>query len=857
MTGVTPVLVAGSMVGLALVPPSASAQNYVLQDLSFYIDYSAPAAYDVNDSGRIVGNETYGASSAFRSGVNGVGREFMGTFGGANSAAKAINAAGDVTGEAQQANGAYRAYRWTAATGLQSLGTLGGNYSIGTGINNAGDVAGMTTNSAGALRAFRWNQSTGMQDLGTLGGSDSSAEDINASGQVVGTASLNGDATSHAFRWTPGSGMKDLGTLGGPGSEARGINSAGDVVGSSYATNFPSPITHAFRWSSATGMIDLGTLTSGATTFVNHYANDINDYGQIVGNCDVPFGPATTFLNAGGRMYDLKALARTEISQAYAINGNGAIAVATPSGAGVLQPVLLQWFGTGGADTRWSTAANWGTGTVPIDVNPVRFQRTSQTYSVSFDVSPTVMSMDTSWNNVTFALGGHTFTVLKDAVLGNPLGGFDPTLHVSDGTFTVNRDVYVGQYSNTTLSVEPRGAVSVGHNLYIGCPSNALFSGTVNISGLKSHLVVAGRMVVGQETGGVVNVSNGGRVDVAEVTNDGRNGHFSAINVTNGTLTSNLFMDVGGTVGNASLTVNPGGVVNANWYGLTVWNHPNTSVNLNGGTINTTRLNTDGNPNNFHWNSGTLNVTGGGPFLLAPGAALGPALNLTAGKTLQVSSGPLVVGSGGSVSIDAGGKLDLTNQSAVFASGASVSTGASATAFPTTYTGVSALVASGRNGRAWNGSGIVTSQTDATNSGLTSLGVATAAEVTGIGAAQTTVWAGQTVTGTDTLVKYTYAGDANLDGKIDVLDYGRIDLNVPLGVSGWFNGDFNYDGKIDVLDYGIIDFNVAVQGPALPTTITTLPGIAGTQAVPEPTAALLLLALPTLGLSRRRRAWRC
>jgi hypothetical protein len=45
------------------------------------------------------------------------------------------------------------------------------------------------------------------------------------------------------------------------------------------------------------------------------------------------------------------------------------------------------------------------------------------------------------------------------------------------------------------------------------------------------------------------------------------------------------------------------------------------------------------------------------------------------------------------------------------------------------------------------------------------------------------------------LVKFTYAGDANLDDTINVDDYGRIDFNIPLGTTGWFNGDFNYDGK--------------------------------------------------------------
>ena len=64
---------------------------------------------------------------------------------------------------------------------------------------------------------------------------------------------------------------------------------------------------------------------------------------------------------------------------------------------------------------------------------------------------------------------------------------------------------------------------------------------------------------------------------------------------------------------------------------------------------------------------------------------------------------------------------------------------------------------------------------------------------------------------------YTYGGDANFDGKINVDDYGRIDFNVGLGTTGWFNGDFNYDGKVNVDDYGVIDFNVGIQGPPFPT----------------------------------------
>ena len=74
------------------------------------------------------------------------------------------------------------------------------------------------------------------------------------------------------------------------------------------------------------------------------------------------------------------------------------------------------------------------------------------------------------------------------------------------------------------------------------------------------------------------------------------------------------------------------------------------------------------------------------------------------------------------------------------------------------------------------------------------------------------LWAGQTITGTDTLVMYTYGGDANLDGKINIDDYIKIDTGIAAGLTGWSNGDFNYDGKVNIDDYTtVIDANIGNQ----------------------------------------------
>jgi hypothetical protein len=98
------------------------------------------------------------------------------------------------------------------------------------------------------------------------------------------------------------------------------------------------------------------------------------------------------------------------------------------------------------------------------------------------------------------------------------------------------------------------------------------------------------------------------------------------------------------------------------------------------------------------------------------------------------------------------------------------------------------------------------------------------------------------------LVKYTYRGDATLDGRVNIDDYFRIDLGFANQVSGgWRTGDFDYSGGApNGDDYFLIDSAFLQQGVPLGGAPASL---SAATAVPEPAIASLLCGLL---LPRRR-----
>ncbi|MCY2951713.1 MAG: carbohydrate-binding protein [Planctomycetota bacterium] len=68
-----------------------------------------------------------------------------------------------------------------------------------------------------------------------------------------------------------------------------------------------------------------------------------------------------------------------------------------------------------------------------------------------------------------------------------------------------------------------------------------------------------------------------------------------------------------------------------------------------------------------------------------------------------------------------------------------------------------------------------------------------------------TDFAGMRVALFDILVRYTWNGDANLDGVVNTDDFFQIDSGIISQKKGWYHGDFNYDGVINADDYFLID----------------------------------------------------
>jgi hypothetical protein len=93
-------------------------------------------------------------------------------------------------------------------------------------------------------------------------------------------------------------------------------------------------------------------------------------------------------------------------------------------------------------------------------------------------------------------------------------------------------------------------------------------------------------------------------------------------------------------------------------------------------------------------------------------------------------------------------------------------------------------------------------------------------------------------------IRFTFKGDANLDGTVNTTDFTALANNFNQAGRFWATGDFNFDGTVNALDFNAVatNFGLTLAGPDL--DLTTL--------VPEP-ASLSLLLLTLLARRPRRK----
>jgi autotransporter-associated beta strand protein len=537
------------------------------------------------------------------------------------------------------------------------------------------------------------------------------------------------------------------------------------------------------------------------------------------------------------------------------------VAAATPFSITIPAAPNGNWLPTTGGS--WANASNWSNNVIPNASGAAAVFVTSTTAStVTLDGSYTV--------------GAITFNSTSPYTISSGTGG---TLTLNNGTSAATITDSGGAHmisaplvlaSNTSVTVVNHGdSVTLSGNI-----SGTGSLTTFDLGGGGTQFAQSLVVISGSNTYAGGTIINGGNLQLGSATALPAASALTldAVDVPAGVLDLNNF---NASVGSLTVTTGPntaalgavGRIINTSATAGTATltyagnnSNPSTfpgiiSDNATGGGGTTALLVTSGSLTLTNTNSyaGATTVRGGTLTLGAAGA-------LPAGTNLNIGSGATVVasnlGTANAVSVgtlSVAGQFDLTNNGLVVHSG--------------TLASVTALLKSGYNAGKWNGStGIISSVAAIDSTHLTTLGVISNDNGSGTplygsgGSIYATFNSASPVDG-DVLVKYTYYGDANLDGAVDGSDYTLIDAGFGShgSLTGWYNGDFNYDGKIDGSDYTLIDNAFNTQGASLgsnPATLiasTVVPVAGESSPVPEP-ASLGILTFSAIGsLGRRRR----
>jgi GH35 family endo-1,4-beta-xylanase len=418
----------------------------------------------------------------------------------------------------------------------------------------------------------------------------------------------------------------------------------------------------------------------------------------------------------------------------------------------------------------------------------------------------TLTVLGQKWIDLMHEFSTHT-TASVDANGAISFNGFYGDYNIGSQNLFTNLSLVKGTTSYMlALTTPPQWSMwNVSNAGAWGSSANWTTGGVANSMGQTAYFGGAGAsrsiMVDGAKTVGMIafNSVNSYTIGGSTITLQGFNnasGHVASVYVATGSHQIDAPIE---PADNTTITVAPAGST------LTVTSLQPSSVSITKAGAGKMIA------NNIHATS--LNITGG-TLAIAP--------NGTSGGTSVVDS--LTVAG----SIDAwSALLDLSNNDVIV----------NATPIAT----IQNLIHGGYNHGTWNGLGITSTNAatiaaDALNPHKTALGFANASSL-GV-----TAFDGQSVSDSSTLIRYTLAGDANLDGAVNALDFNALAANYAGAAGIWRLGDFNYDASINSLDFDslAINFNQSLAVPS---------GALG-MLIPEP--ATMLIASLWLIAQRRR-----
>ena len=575
--------------------------------------------------------------------------------------------------------------------------------------------------------------------------------------------------------------------------------------------------------------------------------------------------------------------------------GAAALAFASMSLVPVTASADKNW-NTAVPDGSWNTASNWVESEVPVSSDNVfvSFNDTENhniSYDGAFSSELRLLLRNLGSGTTTFLLPSETNLQVGTANIGGDgravvtqsAGMFAATnaMRMADsasgnavynlygGTLEASNTEYVGENGNATFNqtggqhyISSSGtysALSIGHNSgssgsyhLSGTGELVAFWNTIGRSGSGTFTQTGSSSVrswgiqVGSGSGssGIYELSGSGSVFADWVEWIGMEGaatftHSGGTNNVGGGGGLYLAAGAGSSAnyilfGTAILSVRgderigTGGTANFRQTGGTnsafsVYLGDGGTYTLDGGTLAVEYATTVAGYGRIDYNGGvfsaaSLDLSGGGRLILSP----------VGQKTLRTTA----------IAIDTvnGSKLDMGNNRAIVDY-----------TNPSPIDSIRQFLQSG-SASGWSGNGITSSS--AAGDSTKALGYGESA-VLGLSS-----FGGYGVDPTCVLIKFTWKGDANLDGQVDISDLGRLATAWQTS-SVWSGGDFNYDGFVDISDLGILATNwqAGVGNPLGPASLGEalsslgLPGVS----VPEP-GALGLAVLASSVVCRPRRA---